>query len=80
MKEMKGILLLVILGGIALLAGQVFYIVNEQEQVIITQFGETPRSCNYRTRFKSENSVFAKSELFRKALFRMGWRSESSSY
>ena len=40
MKEMKGILLLVILGGIALLAGQVFYIVNEQEQVIITQFGE----------------------------------------
>ena len=40
MKEMKGILLLVILGGTALLAGQIFYIVNEQEQVIITQFGE----------------------------------------
>lgn len=40
MKEMKGILLLVVLIGIVLLASQVFYIVNEQEQVIITQFGE----------------------------------------
>ena len=40
MKEMKGIFLLVVLIGIVLLASQVFYIVNEQEQVIITQFGE----------------------------------------
>jgi len=40
MKEVKGILLLVILGVVALLAGQIFYVVNEQEQVIITQFGE----------------------------------------
>lgn len=40
MKNLKGIFLLIIGGVIALLAGQTFYVVNEQEQVIITQFGE----------------------------------------
>ena len=40
MKEAKGIVLLVVLGVIAFLSSQLIYIVNEQEQVIITQFGE----------------------------------------
>ncbi len=40
MKEVKGIVLLVVLGIIAFLSSQIIYIVNEQEQVIITQFGD----------------------------------------
>lgn len=40
MKELKGIGLFVVLGIVALVALQSFYIVNEKNQVIITQFGE----------------------------------------
>ncbi len=40
MKEVKGIFFLIILGAIALVASQALYIVNEKQQVIITQFGE----------------------------------------
>ena len=40
MKQVKGIVLLVVLAVIAFLSSQILYIVNEQEQVIITQFGE----------------------------------------
>jgi membrane protease subunit HflC len=40
MKQIKGIVLLVVLAVIAFLSSQILYIVNEQEQVIITQFGE----------------------------------------
>ena len=40
MKELKGIGLFILLGAIALVATQAFYIVNETNQVIITQFGE----------------------------------------
>ena len=40
MKQIKGIVLLVVLAVIAFLSSQILYVVNEQEQVIITQFGE----------------------------------------
>ncbi len=40
MKELKGILLIVLLAVLGLVAMQTFFIVNEQEQVIITQFGD----------------------------------------
>ncbi len=40
MKKLSGIALLVVLGIVALVASQALYIVNEKEQVIITQFGE----------------------------------------
>lgn len=40
MKELKGLGLVVVAGVIAILAVQTFYVVNEKEQVIITQFGE----------------------------------------
>ena len=40
MKELKGIALLVVLGVVALILSQTLYIVNERNQVIITQFGE----------------------------------------
>jgi membrane protease subunit HflC len=40
MKQVKGIVLLVVLAVIAFLSSQILYVVNEQEQVIITQFGE----------------------------------------
>ena len=40
MKQIKGIVLLVVLAVIAFLSSQILYTVNEQEQVIITQFGE----------------------------------------
>ncbi|MFV1883337.1 MAG: protease modulator HflC [Balneola sp.] len=40
MKEVKGIGLIILLGAIALVATQAFYVVNETNQVIITQFGE----------------------------------------
>ncbi|MCR9133934.1 MAG: protease modulator HflC [bacterium] len=40
MKDVKGIGLLIIFGIVAFLSSQILYIVNEQEQVIITQFGE----------------------------------------
>jgi len=40
MKKVSGIALLVVLGIVALVASQALYIVNEKEQVIITQFGE----------------------------------------
>lgn len=40
MKEAKGILSLVALGILAFLATQIFYVVDEKQQVIITQFGE----------------------------------------
>lgn len=40
MKQIKGLGLLVIAGLVAIVAAQTLYIVNEKEQVIITQFGE----------------------------------------
>lgn len=40
MKELKGIGLFVVLGITVLVASQALYVVNEQNQVIITQFGE----------------------------------------
>ncbi len=40
MKKLSGIALLVVLGILALVGSQALYIVNEKEQVIITQFGE----------------------------------------
>lgn len=40
MKELKGIALLVVLGLVALVLSQALYVVNERNQVIITQFGE----------------------------------------
>ena len=73
MKEMKGILLLVILGGLALLAGQVFYIVNEQEQVIITQFGEPQGDAITEPGLKAKIPFLHKANYFEKAVFRMGW-------
>ena len=40
MKEIKGIGLLVVLAIVAFVLSQTLYVVNEKEQVIITQFGE----------------------------------------
>ncbi len=40
MKELKGITLLVVLGIVALVLSQALFVVNERNQVIITQFGE----------------------------------------
>lgn len=40
MKELKGILLVVLLAVLGVVAMQTFFVVNEQEQVIITQFGD----------------------------------------
>ncbi|MFN1836315.1 protease modulator HflC [Balneola sp. MJW-20] len=40
MKNVKLVTLLIVVGILAFIGGQVFYIVGETEQVIITQFGE----------------------------------------
>ncbi|MBO6794634.1 MAG: protease modulator HflC [Balneolaceae bacterium] len=69
MKDVKGIFFLIILGAIALVASQAFFVVNEQEQVIITQFGEpqgeainTP-GLHYKVPFLQKANYFEKRYL-----------------
>lgn len=40
MKQIQGIALIVLLAVVAVVLSQTFFVVNEQQQVIITQFGE----------------------------------------
>ncbi|MGB0347578.1 MAG: protease modulator HflC [Balneolaceae bacterium] len=66
MKEVKGIVLLVVIGLIALLAGQIFYVVNEQEQVIITQFGEPQGEAVTEPGLKAKIPFLQKANYFEK--------------
>ncbi len=69
MKEVKGIFFLIILGAIALVASQALYIVNEKQQVIITQFGEpqgeaiTTPGLHFKVPFLQKANYFEKRYL-----------------
>ncbi|HCD52292.1 MAG TPA: protease modulator HflC [Balneolaceae bacterium] len=69
MKEIKGIGLLVVLAIVAFVLSQTLYVVNEKEQVIITQFGEpvgeaviTP-GLKFKTPFLQKANYFDKRYL-----------------
>ena len=69
MKEIKGIGLLVVLTIVAFVLSQTLYVVNEKEQVIITQFGEpvgeaviTP-GLKFKTPFLQKANYFDKRYL-----------------
>ena len=69
MKETKGIGLFVLLAVIAFLARQTFFIVNETNQVVITQFGEprgeaiTEPGLHFKTPFVQKANYFEKRYL-----------------
>lgn len=69
MKELKGTILLILVGAIILVGTQTFYIVNETNQVIITQFGEpkgdaiTDPGLNFKIPFLQRANYFEKRYL-----------------
>lgn len=69
MKETKGILLIITLLVVGFIASQTLFIVNEQEQVIITQFGEpqgdaiTDPGLHFKTPFLQKANYFEKRYL-----------------
>lgn len=66
MKELKGIGLLVIAGLVAIVLAQTLYIVNEKEQVIITQFGDPVGEAVSTPGLKMKTPFLQKANYFEK--------------
>lgn len=66
MKELKGIGLIVLAGLVAIVLAQTLYIVNEKEQVIITQFGDPVGEAISTPGLKMKTPFLQKANYFEK--------------